>query len=152
MNLIKHDSDFDFCMLKLFRFNNINFSIIPYNYQYKKIMENKIFDELCNGNFISTSSILIKNKFIKKFLFDNNILRLQDYDLMLRMIPNAKISFTNEVLINLYVHNDSISRSNEKLKKAINILLKKKYKFNFYQKKQFINNINKIRTKLNISF
>ena len=49
--------------------------------------------------------------------------RLQDYDLMLRMIPNAKISFTNKVLINLYVHNDSISYSKEKLKKAINILI-----------------------------
>ena len=157
-NLIKQNSDFDFCKLKLFRFkkyknkNYFNYSIIPYDYQYKQIIANKTLDELCNGNFISTSSILIKKKFITKYLFDNNMPRLHDYDLMLRMIPNAKISFTNKVLINLYVHNDSISYSNEKLKKAINILLKKKYKLTYFQKNLFINNLREISKKLNKSF
>lgn len=151
-NLLKYNSDFDFCKLKLYRFKNNNYSIIPYNYQCKQILNNNILNEICKGNFISTSSILIKKKFIIKYLFDNNIPRLQDYDLMLRMIPNAKISFTNKVLINLYVHNDSISYSKEKLKKAINILLNKKYKLNSIQKKYLIININEIIKKLNKSF
>ena len=148
-NLILYNSDLDFCKLKLYRYKNLNYSIIPYKYQCEQIMANKTLDALCKRNFISTSSILIKRNFIVKYLFDINLPRLQDYDLMLRIIPNAKISFTNSVLINLYVHEDSISNSKEKLKKALNILLKKKFNFNSIQKNIFIKNLLGIRQKLN---
>ena len=62
--------------------------------------------------------------------------RLQDYDVILRMIPNVKISYTRKVLVELHIQKDSIQNSNEKLIKAIYILLKKNFKFNRNQKKE----------------
>ena len=78
---------------------------------------------ISRGNFISTQAILVKKKFIEKYLFDPKMPRLQDYDVILRMIPKVKISYTNEVLVDLHLQNDSLTRSPIKLKQAIYILL-----------------------------
>ena len=67
--------------------------------------------------------MLVKRKFIEKYFFDQDIPRLQDYDIILRMIPKAKISYTNQILVDLNVQNDSITLSKIKLKQAIDILL-----------------------------
>ena len=57
---------------------------VPNDYQEKKIIRGKIFSELINhGNFISTQSILVRKKFIEKYLFDINMPRMQDYELIL---------------------------------------------------------------------
>ena len=63
----------------------------------------------------------------EKYLFDENLPRLQDYDLFLRMIPHIKVSFTNLFLADLYRQTDSISRSNVRLSKAIGIMYAKEY-------------------------
>ena len=144
-NLIINKSDFDFCKIILY-IKTIKI-IFPNKNQEKSIMNNKILDELCNGNFITTSSILVKRNFIKKYLFDNNFPRLQDYDLVLRMVPNAKVSYTNEILIDQHYQNDSISSSSKNFKKAINLLLKKKYKFNYIQKNNFFKYLKLIQKK-----
>ena len=84
-------------------------------------MKGKIYDELSNGNFISTQGILLKNSHLQKFLFDINLPRLQDYDFILRIIPNAKVSFTKEVLVDIYIQKDSISHSLPKLERAVKL-------------------------------
>ena len=58
---------------------------------------------ISKGNFISTQSILVKKTYLQEYLFDNSLPRLQDYDLVLRLIPNLKVSFTNETLVDLYI-------------------------------------------------
>ena len=63
--------------------------------------------------------------------------RLQDYELLLRMIPKVKLSYSREVLVELHIQKDSLQSSQEKLKKAIYILLNKNFNFNPLQKKQF---------------
>lgn len=136
-NLKKNKSKFDFCKFSIHINNNINI-IFPNNQSEEKILNNQIYDELLNkGNFITTQSILIKKSYIKKYLFDINLPRLQDYDLVLRIIPNVKLSYTNEILLDIYHQNDSISNSPLKIKKAILILLKKNYNLNSFQKKNF---------------
>lgn len=147
-NLIKHNSDFDFCQLKLYYFNKTNYKVVPFRYQHKQIMENKTIEALCNGNFISTSSILIKRSIIQKYLFIKNIPRLQDYDLILRMIPDLKYSYTQKPLITLYIRNDSISHSDEKLKQSIKILFENKYKLNTIQNDIFIKYLNRTMNRL----
>ena len=104
--MIKRKSDFDFCQFCL-HFNNSFEVIFPRKYQQKNIQRKKILEELCNGNFITTQSMLIKNSFIKKNLFDTNFSRFQDYDLVLRLIPNCKVSYTKKVLVDLYRNEDS---------------------------------------------
>jgi len=141
-NIIYKKSNFDFCKIKVI-FNESYSKYYPNRRQENSISNGNIFDELISrGNFISTQAILIKKNFISKYLFDPLIPRLQDFDLILRMIPKVKISYTKKVLVELHVQKDSLTRSESKLKKAVKILLKKKFHFNSNQKKLFLNYIN----------
>lgn len=141
-NLINKNSNLDFCKIKVI--NNSTYSyFIPNPLQEKNILEGNIFDELLSGgNFISTQSIVVRKKFMKNYLFDPIMPRLQDYEVILRMIPKVKISYTNKVLIDLHLQNDSITRVPYKLKKAIHILLKKNFNFNAKRKEAFENYLN----------
>ena len=122
LNIIKKNSDFDFCQFYL-HFNSSFKALFPRIYQQKSIQRKKILEELCNGNFITTQAILIKNSF-------TNFSRFQDYDLVLRIIPNCKVSYTKEVLVDLYRYEDSIGKNYSKLNQSFNLLSLKKYNIN----------------------
>ena len=127
-NLIKNKSDMDFCKISI---NNDNSTIIiPAQNHVNSIKNNMVVEELCNGNFISTVAIFVKKEIVERYMFDDDLPRLQDYDLVLRMVPNIKTSFTDKALVNAFVSNDSISKSDEKLKAAISDMLGKKYNLN----------------------
>ena len=113
--------------------------ILPNISQEQSIIKGDIYDELTKDNFISTQSILVKKKEIEKFFFDINLPRLQDYDFFLRIIPKVKVSFTNEVLVNINIQEDSISNSIMKLQKAIKIILNKDYNINSNLRDNIIN-------------
>lgn len=133
-NIINKNSNLDFCKIKVI-FNSSFSYFVPSIKQEKYLLNSSIINELISkGNFISNQAILIKKQFLSKYLFDSNMPRLQDYDLILRMIHRAKISYTKDVLVELHIQKDSITRSNKKLREAIYILLKKNYNFNPNQK------------------
>ena len=141
-NIVNKNSNLDFCKINVIQNSSYSY-YIPNILQEKSILEGNIFNELISrGNFISTQAILVKKKFIEKYLFDPKMPRLQDYDVILRMIPKVKISYTNEVLVDLHLQNDSLTRSPIKLKQAIYMLLTKRYNFNSNQKKSFVNYLN----------
>ena len=143
-NIINKKSNLDFCKIKVI-FNSSYIFYYPNERQEKSILWGNIFNELISrGNFISTQAILVKAKFIKKYYFDPNIPRLQDYDIILRMIPKVKISYTKDVLLDLIIQPDSITHSKIKLIKAIDILLKKKYNFNSKQKILFMDYLKRV--------
>ena len=121
-NLIKKKSDFDFCKICLHINDKIKI-VFPTVKQEKNIKNEKYENELCNGNYISTQSILVKKAIIRKYLFDIKFPRLQDYDLVLRMIPNLKVSYTDEILVDLYREKDSIGNSQKKYNESLNLLL-----------------------------
>ena len=143
-NMINKNSNLDFCKINVI--NNSSYSyFIPNIWQENSILEGNIFNELISrGNFISTQAILVRKKFMLNYLFDPEMPRLQDYDVILRMIPKVKISYTKEVLVDLHLQNDSLTRTPIKLKQAINKLLKKEYNFNASQKREFINYLNEL--------
>ena len=121
LNLIRKKSDFDFCQFCLHI--NESFEVIfPRVKQQKNIQRKKILEELCNGNFISTQSILVKSTFIKQILFDIDFPRFQDYDLVLRIIPICKVSYTKEILVDLYRNVDSIGNDYSKINKSFHLL------------------------------
>ena len=147
-NLNKYNSDFDFCRICV-HVNQTLKIYYPNDDIVNEIKNKNIFDILLSkGNFISTQSILVKKNYIEKFLFDTKFPRWQDYDLVLRIIPNVKVSFTNETLVDVYKQKDSISLFPEKLKKAIILLLNKNYGFNASQKEQFSKYLNEVKTKI----
>lgn len=70
--------------------------------------------------------------------------RLQDYELLIRMLPSIKVSYTNETLVNSYMQADSISNSKLNIINAVRLLLKKNYSLNIEQKTNFTKFLNKI--------
>ena len=137
-NIINKNSIFDFCEINVI-YNSTYSYLIPNARQENSIIKGEIFNELISrGNFISTQSMIIRTKYMKNHLFDIEMPRLQDYDVILGMIPKVKISYTNEVLVDLHIQNNSVTLSPSKLKKAIYILLNKKYDFNKSQKESFL--------------
>ena len=151
-NLYKFKSDFDFCKVGV-HINENKTLFYPNKKSVNLIKKVNLYDLLLSeGNFISTQSILVKKNFIDKYLFDINFPRWQDYDLILRIIPNVKVSFTNEVLVDLYKQNNSISIDPSKLKDSIILFLNKNYGHNKAQRKKFIKFLNKIIKKLKDKF
>ena len=63
------------------------------------------------------------------------------------MIPKVKVSYTNEVLADLHLQNDSIGSSIENLKNAVKILYNKNYALNHTQNTTFLKYLNKILKK-----
>jgi len=153
-NIIKNKSNFDFCKICVHN-NKTHKYIIPTNKTEIQINKGNIYNELLNnGNFISTQSILVKTSCIKNYQFDNNMPRLQDFDLLLRLLPKVKVSYTNEVLVDLYIQKNSITSSKIKLKYAIQrllIKLKKDYNLNRFQRNNFTRYLNFLNKHLNFS-
>lgn len=127
-NIIKNKSDMDFCKLRIHSGETL--IEVPSKEQLDGIKNNGLVSELCGANFISTQSFLVKKSVIEKYLFDESLPRFQDYDLMLRMVPHIKLSFSDVFLADLYRQDDSISRSNVKLSKAVGIMFTKNYDLN----------------------
>lgn len=121
------NTDMNFCGVRII--DNENEILVPNEYQIDRIYKKEFKSLICSGNFISTQALFIKSSIIKKIKFDNDIPRLQDYDLVLRLIPEVSISFLNEFLVSLYRQSDSISNSNSKLLLAAFLLYGKKYNY-----------------------
>lgn len=93
-----------------------------------EVDENRIYEDLLKENFIGTPTIIGKSECFKKFRFDKNMPRFQDWDLMLTMAQNYKIKFINEPLVDAYVQTNSITRSNINAIKAMNLIIEKNLK------------------------
>ena len=77
-------------------------------------------------NFISTQTLLVKTNVLKRIKFDESLPRFQDWDLALRLSKEYAMSYCDEVLVNMYVQDDSITKNPKKGFEAIRIL-KDKY-------------------------
>ena len=127
-NLIKNNSDMDFCKVRIF-IDNCEL-IVPDDMRINEMGRKGYLKELLAGNYISTQAILVKKSVITKYMFDEKLPRFQDYDLVLRMAADVNMSFTDDILVNIYNSKDSISNSNEKLLEAVKIMINKKYNMN----------------------
>ena len=151
-NINKYKSDFDFCKICV-HINENKTLFYPNEKLVKKIKKVNLYELLLSeGNFISTQSILVKKNYIDKCLFDVNFPRWQDYDLILRIIPKVKVSFSNEALVDIYKQNNSISIVPSKLRDSIILLLNKNYGHNESQRKKFLLFLNKVIKRLKDKF
>lgn len=127
-NLLYNKSDLDFCKLNVIVDENT--FVFPNELQESNIINGNVFDELCDGNAISTQAILARRDVFDDIKFDEDLPRFQDYDLALRIASKYKISYSNKILANVYRQDDSISNSDLKLKDACIKMLKKDYGLN----------------------
>jgi len=145
-NMISKKSDLDFCKIEVYKNGKFK-RFIPNQDTEQKFKKVGFFEELCNGNFISTQSILIKKKIVKQFMFNVKMPRLQDFELFLRMIKYINVSYTNEPLVKVYIHKDSISKKRDNLIKAIKLMSFNNYNLNNVQKQKLLLYFNKLLKK-----
>lgn len=108
------------------RIKNHTFSIIPGNQVLDK--EGNILHQLLDDNFVTTQVSLVKKEcFLTAGLFDENLPRLQDWDLWIRIAKHYEFSFIEEPLVNVYHTGDSITTNDKAWIKAQKIILEKYY-------------------------
>lgn len=75
-----------------------------------------IYDQLKAGNLISTQTILIRAEIAKLNLFDEELMRLQDWDFVLSLLyKKIKIGYCDKVLVEQRLSTDSITNKNKLL-------------------------------------
>lgn len=116
------------------RIENSKKNYIPSSWVSKK--EGNIHNELLKGNFVTTQSIVTRKKcFMKAGLFDENLPRLQDWELVIRLSKYFEFRCIDKPLLNSYYNINSISANNDSLIKAYELILKKHFKdFNKHKK------------------
>lgn len=121
--LVQNNSDVVFCAMQLnYSDGNHRGKKVPNN-SYKKGFIN--FDLLLEKSVISTQTIFGKKECFERVQFDPNMPRLQDWDLMLRVVKEFKVFYLDEVLVDAYVQKNSISGNPNKGIIALNLILKK---------------------------
>ncbi|MCK4891386.1 MAG: glycosyltransferase family 2 protein [Candidatus Pacebacteria bacterium] len=94
-----------------------------------KQKEGNIHKELYKSSFITTSVILVKKECFKKSkVFDENLPRFQDWDLVLKLSRYYEFKFIDEPLSLSYHTQNSISTNSDALIKAFEIIKKKHFK------------------------
>jgi len=99
---------------------------IPFSWVTQK--EGNIHKELLKGNFVTTQSVVIRKKCFKKSgVFEENLSRLQDWELFIRVSKFYNFKYIDEPLLNLYYTSNSISADREAHIKALEIILAKHF-------------------------
>ena len=94
-----------------------------------KCKEGNIYKELLEGNFISTQTLLMKREcFEKAGMFDENLPRFQDWELVLRLSKHYDFKFIDKPLALCYYTPKSISTDSDALLKAFKIIKEKYFK------------------------
>lgn len=70
-----------------------------------------LFRDLIPNNFCTTSTLLLKKECLAQDLFDVTLERFQDWELMLRLTQKWNVFFLNEVLVQSYIQQNSISNN-----------------------------------------
>lgn len=90
---------------------------------------------LLKQNFLSTQTLLGYKYIYINEKFDEKLSRLQDWDFVLRACKKYKVGFIKEALVDVYVQNDSISKDDYKLLKALKRMAYK-YKLDYSDKEK----------------
>lgn len=114
---VKHP-DIIFCKINM---KNSNGEFVKMDGNYKEGFLHPISSVMG----ISTQTLLFKKEVLMKNKFDETFPRYQEFELLLRLIPNHSIYCVDMGLVNKNVSNDSISVNHTSLVRAINLILNK---------------------------
>jgi glycosyltransferase involved in cell wall biosynthesis len=89
-------------------------------------IDNPEASNLYKGNFITTSSVLLRRECFEKCgLFDENMPASSDYDMWIRISKNFSFKVIKNTLVNYYIHEKSLTFHYEKKARALEILFEK---------------------------
>jgi len=87
---------------------------------------NPEMNDLSKGNFITTSSILLRRECFEKCgLFDESMPTNSDYDMWIRISKDFSFKIIKNALVNYYIHENSLTLDYEKKTIGIEILFEK---------------------------
>jgi glycosyltransferase involved in cell wall biosynthesis len=90
--------------------------------------EGYIHIELLKGNFVTTQSIVVRKECFEKVgMFEEDLPRLQDWELVLRLSKYYHFKFIDDPLLVSHHTPDSISANDEALIKAYELIINKHY-------------------------
>jgi glycosyltransferase involved in cell wall biosynthesis len=95
---------------------------------YLKQTYGRIHDALLENNFIDTPTAVVRKECFEKVGLFENLPRLQEWDLWLRISKRYSFGHVNEPLVNAYLQPDSISRNMNASVIAREYILKKYFK------------------------
>ncbi|MFC4323389.1 glycosyltransferase family 2 protein [Litchfieldia salsa] len=104
MRYLEENSNIDMCFCSL-DFNH-GAKTIP----ARKVDHNEMEKQLKKGNFISTQTIIIKKEVAQGELFDEKLMRFQDWDFCIRVAEKYVIGHLATPLVLVEQQNDSISK------------------------------------------
>lgn len=110
--------DLDLVSCRMYQIFNDRKNIFP---SQTKITRESIY----RNNQISTQTILAKKECFKNDKFDIELPRFQDWDLILRLLSKFKCEIMDDILVNAYIQDNSISKNPDKAIKALEIFLEK---------------------------
>ena len=94
---------------RMYENDNEKISIIP-PIERKENLEGDLFYELLLGNFIGAPTMVIAKDVLEEVGgFNEELMNLEDYELILRIAKEFYIAFTDEVLVHTYAQNDGIN-------------------------------------------
>ncbi len=89
-------------------------------------IDNPEVHDLSKGNFITTSSILLRRECFKKCgLFDESMPANSDYDMWIRISKKFSFKIIKDALANYYIHENRLTLNYEKKIRGIEILFEK---------------------------
>lgn len=112
---------------------DVSFTSMMQHHKQKKIKFPKINDRqkknllsrALYGNIMSTQTIMAKRSVLLKEKFDPTIERFQDWDLAIRLLQNYEVGFLDESLVDVFISDDSISKSNQKAIRSLKRIMSK---------------------------
>ncbi len=98
--------------------------IIPNEICKKNIVEHGVQNTLKKGNFIGMPTLIMRRDVLSKVgEFDEKLHCLEDYEFVIRLSMQCKIVFLDEVLVDAYVSDNSVTRKEALHVKAFEHLL-----------------------------
>ena len=132
-----------------------------FEYDNSYSMNDQLKETLKKYNVIGTPTLILKKKTLEDVgLFDETLPRLQDYELVLRIIKKYTFGYVPEVLVNAYREGKAISTNDDSYIEAYESIIKKHFGFLnieaviyglcelYYGKKEYFNRINNIKYKV----
>jgi len=106
-------SDYDMVFCKYMRnVRNMDGKIETYDMPGKLFNQNEIsLKTILTSNYIGTPTILCKKDCFNTEKFDTSLPCLEDWDLAIRFINHYQVGYIDEVLLDAYEQNNSISRN-----------------------------------------
>jgi len=122
--LAAHSADICFCAFT--RLHNGTESQVPKPGYHIQPGCHKLHTTLLRGNFISCQTLLVKRQLLLSVgLFDEDLPRLQDWEICLRLARSHPIVYVDESLVRVEIGDDSISRQIDNYARAADLILRK---------------------------